>query len=86
MKFLRLIRHLATTRWSTRRHFTPQVRGRDRTGHRRVRKRSTPGRSASLSRPPSICRSYGAICRRGSARCSCSDSSACGIRRTTTVS
>ncbi len=26
MKFLRLIRHLATTRWSTRRHFTPQVR------------------------------------------------------------
>ena len=23
MKFLRLIRHLATTRWSTRRHFTP---------------------------------------------------------------
>jgi len=26
MKFLRLIRHLATTRWSTRRHFTPRVR------------------------------------------------------------
>ena len=26
MKFLRLVRHLATTRWSTRRHFTPQVR------------------------------------------------------------
>ncbi len=26
MKFLRLLRHLATTRWSTRRHFTPQVR------------------------------------------------------------
>jgi uncharacterized membrane protein len=26
MKFLRLIRHLATTRWSTRRQFTPQVR------------------------------------------------------------
>jgi uncharacterized membrane protein len=26
MKFLRLLRNLATTRWSTRRHFTPQVR------------------------------------------------------------
>src|SRR2546430_17621136 len=26
MRFLRLIRHLATTRWSTRRRFTPQVR------------------------------------------------------------
>jgi uncharacterized membrane protein len=26
MKFLRLLRHIATTRWSTRRHFTPQVR------------------------------------------------------------
>ena len=26
MRFLRLLRHLATTRWSTRRHFTPQVR------------------------------------------------------------
>jgi uncharacterized membrane protein YgcG len=26
MNFLRLMRHLATTRWSTRRHFPPQVR------------------------------------------------------------
>jgi uncharacterized membrane protein len=26
MKLIRLARHLATTRWSTRRHFTPQVR------------------------------------------------------------
>ena len=26
MKFLRLMRHIATTRWSTRRHFTPAVR------------------------------------------------------------
>ncbi|MGH8132446.1 MAG: TPM domain-containing protein [Steroidobacteraceae bacterium] len=26
MKFLRLFRHLATTRWSTRRHFTREVR------------------------------------------------------------
>jgi uncharacterized membrane protein len=26
MTFLRLLRHLGTTRWSTRRHFTPQVR------------------------------------------------------------
>ena len=26
MKVLRLLRHLATTRWSTRRHFTPEVR------------------------------------------------------------
>jgi uncharacterized membrane protein len=26
VKFLRLLRHLATTRWSTRRHFTPSVR------------------------------------------------------------
>jgi uncharacterized membrane protein len=26
MRFLRLLRHLATTRWSTRRRFTPQVR------------------------------------------------------------
>jgi len=26
MKLLRLLRHIATTRWSTRRHFTPQVR------------------------------------------------------------
>jgi uncharacterized membrane protein len=26
MKLMRLVRHLATTRWSTRRHFTPQVR------------------------------------------------------------
>jgi uncharacterized membrane protein len=26
MKFVRLLRHLATTRWRTRRHFTPQVR------------------------------------------------------------
>jgi uncharacterized membrane protein len=26
MKLMRFARHLATTRWSTRRHFTPQVR------------------------------------------------------------
>jgi uncharacterized membrane protein len=26
MKFFRLLRHLGTTRWSTRRHFTPEVR------------------------------------------------------------
>jgi len=26
MKFLRLLRHMATTRWSTRRHFPPRVR------------------------------------------------------------
>jgi len=26
MKFVRLMRHIATTRWSTRRHFTPAVR------------------------------------------------------------
>lgn len=26
MKFFRLMRHIATTRWSTRRHFTAQVR------------------------------------------------------------
>ena len=26
MNLLRLLRHLATTRWSTRRHFTPRVR------------------------------------------------------------
>lgn len=26
MKFLRLMRHIATTRWSTRRHFPPPVR------------------------------------------------------------
>jgi uncharacterized membrane protein len=26
MKFLRLMRHIGTTRWSTRRHFTPTVR------------------------------------------------------------
>jgi uncharacterized membrane protein len=26
VKLLRLVRHIGTTRWSTRRHFTPQVR------------------------------------------------------------